>query len=131
MRLLLEDSRMQRIVRLIGEEALPDEQRLVIEGARLLQEACLQQSAHDPVDTFCRPEKQLALLRAVLHFIGRAREVIKRGAPIHRIRQSSVREEIVRSKEKIANDHLELFQALMRQIDAELDALYGEFRRSR
>src|SRR5208282_1943816 len=55
MRLLQEDSRLQRIVRLIGEDALPDEQRLIIEGSRLLQEACLQQNANDPVDTFCRP----------------------------------------------------------------------------
>lgn len=131
MRLLQEDSRLQRIVRLIGEEALPDEQRLIIEGARLLQEACLQQNANDPVDTFSRPEKQLALLRAVLHFLARAREIVKRGAPIHRIRETAVREETVRAKEKIPNEKIEQFQALLRRIDGEMDALYQEFRRVR
>jgi len=129
MRLLQEDSRLQRIVRLIGEDALPDEQRLIIEAARLLQEACLQQNASDPVDTFCRPEKQLALLKAVLHFIERAKEVIKKGAPIHRVRELAVREEIVRAKEKIANDEPDRFKELMRRIDLEMDALYRDFRR--
>jgi V/A-type H+-transporting ATPase subunit A len=131
MRLLQEDSRLQRIVRLIGEEALPDEQRLIIEGARLLQEACLQQNANDPVDTFCRPEKQLALLRAVLHFLARAREIVRRGAPVHRIRETAVREEIVRAKEKIPNERIEQLQELMQEIDGEMDALYQEFRRRR
>ncbi len=129
MRLLQEDSRLQRIVRLIGEDALPDEQRLIIEGSRLLQEACLQQNANDPVDTFCAPEKQLALLGAVLHFVRRAEEIVKKGAPIHRVREMAVREEIVRAKEKIPNDKLELFKELTGRIDGEMDALYRDFRR--
>jgi V/A-type H+/Na+-transporting ATPase subunit A len=127
MSLLQEDSRLQRIVRLIGEEALPDEQRLTIEAARLLQEACLQQSATDPVDTFCRPEKQIGLLRAVLRFVARAREVIAKGAPIHRIREAAVREEIVRAKEKISNEAFETIDELVRTIDQEMDALYQEY----
>jgi V/A-type H+-transporting ATPase subunit A len=131
MRLLQEDSRLQRIVRLIGEEALPDEQRLIIEGARLLQEACLQQNANDPVDTFSRAEKQLALLRTVLHFVARAREIVRRGAPIHRIRETAAREEIVRAKEKIRNEDVEQFHDLRRRVDEEMDALYQEFRRTR
>jgi V/A-type H+-transporting ATPase subunit A len=127
--LLQDDSRLQRIVRLIGEDALPDDQRLVIEGARLLQEACLQQNATDPTDTFCRPEKQLGLLRAVLHFVARAREVVKRGAPIHRIRETAVREELVRAKEKIPNERPELLKELLQKIDQEMDSLYSEFQR--
>lgn len=129
MRILQEDSRLQRIVRLIGEDALPDEQRLIIEGSRLLQEACLQQNANDPVDTFCAPQKQLALLGAVLHFIRRAAEVVKKGSPIHRVREMAVREEIVRAKEKIPNDKLEQFTELTRRIDAEMDALYRDIQR--
>jgi V/A-type H+-transporting ATPase subunit A len=125
--LLQEDSRLQRIVRLIGEEALPEEQRLAIEGARLLQEACLQQNATDPVDTFCRPEKQVGLLRAVLRFVARGREVIARGAPIHRIRGAAVREEIVRAKEKIPNEGFAAIEDLHRRIEQEMDALYQEY----
>ncbi len=131
MRLLQEDSRLQRIVRLIGEEALPDEQRLIIEGARLLQEACLQQNANDPVDTFCHPEKQLVLLQLVLHFVARAREVVKRGAPIHRIRDTAIREELVRAKEKIPNESVAQLHALRQRLDEEMDALSQEFRRVR
>lgn len=131
MRLLQEDDRLQRIVRLVGEDALPDEQRLIIEGSRLLQEGCLQQNANDPVDTFCRPEKQLGLLKAILHFVVRAKEIIKRGAPIHRIREMPARESIVRAKDKIPNDKPELLDDLMAGIDREMDALYAEFQKVR
>jgi V/A-type H+/Na+-transporting ATPase subunit A len=129
LQLLQEDSRLQRIVRLIGEDALPDDQRLVIEGSRLLQEACLQQNANDATDTFCRPEKQLGLLKAVLHFVARAREIVKRGAPIHRVREMLAREDLVRAKEKIPNDKPELLRDLMAKIDREMDMLYGEFQK--
>jgi V/A-type H+-transporting ATPase subunit A len=118
-------------VRLIGEDALPDEQRLVIEGSRLLQEACLQQNANDSTDTFCRPEKQLGLLKAILHFFTRAREIVKRGAPIHRVRETPAREELVRAKEKIPNDKPELLKTLMAKIDREMDTLLSEFQRVR
>ncbi|HYB89553.1 MAG TPA: V-type ATP synthase subunit A [Candidatus Binataceae bacterium] len=131
MRLLQEDNRLQRIVRLIGEDALPDEQRLTIDAARLLQEACLQQNANDPADTFCRPEKQIAILRAILHFVERAREVTKKGAPIHLIQEAKVRADIVRAKEKIPNDRLDLFAELMRATDQEMDALLQEVQRTR
>ncbi len=129
LQLLQEDSRLQRIVRLVGEDALPDDQRLIIEGSRLLQEACLQQNATDAIDTFCRPEKQLGLLKAVLHFVARAKEIVKRGAPIHRIREMSPREELVRAKEKIPNDQLDMLKALTALIDREMDALYTEFQK--
>jgi V/A-type H+-transporting ATPase subunit A len=131
MRLLQEDDRLQRIVRLVGEDALPDEQRLIIEGSRLLQEGCLQQNAIDPVDTFCRPEKQIGLLKAILHFVARAGEIIKRGAPIHRIREMPARERIVRAKDQIPNDKPELLDELMAAIDREMDALYAEFQKVR
>ncbi len=129
LQLLQEDSRLQRIVRLIGEDALPDDQRMTIEGARLIQEACLQQNANDRIDTFCRPEKQLGLLKAVLHFVARAREIVSRGAPIHRIREMPVREDLVRAKEKIPNDRPEAIKELVQKIDREMDSLYGEFQK--
>lgn len=131
LQILQEDSRLQRIVRLIGEDALPDDQRLIIEASRLLQEACLQQNANDPVDTFCSPEKQLGLLRAVLHFVARSREIVKRGAPIHRIRETPAREELIRAKEKIPNDKPEILKELASRIDSEMDALYEEFQKVR
>ena len=79
------------------------------------------------MDTFCCPEKQLALLRLVLHFLARARELVKRGAPIHRLRETAAREEIVRAKEKIPNESLEGFHDLMRGIDQEMETLAQEF----
>ena len=62
MALLARDAELSRIVNLVGPEALSDAQRWELEGAALMKEAVLQQSALDEVDTFCSPQKQFALL---------------------------------------------------------------------
>lgn len=127
--LLQQDDKLQKIVKLVGEDALPDDQRLITEGARLLKEALLQQGAFDEVDTYAIPERQLWMLRLILHFYDRADAVIKKGAPIYRIREMEVLEDIMRMKARIPNDELDQFEALLQSIDEEFDELeqdYGE-----
>ncbi|WP_457567451.1 V-type ATP synthase subunit A [Desulfurobacterium sp.] len=65
MKLLQEDDKLQRIVKLLGSEALPEEQKLTVEIANLVKEVFLQQNAFDPIDAYCPPEKQIALARAL------------------------------------------------------------------
>lgn len=123
MSLLQQDDKLQKIVKLVGEDALPDEQRLVIEGARLLKEALLQQGAFDEVDTYATPERQLWMLRVILHFYDRANALIKKNTPIYRVREMESLEDILRMKVRIPNDELDKFQELLQSIDAEFDTL--------
>ena len=127
MALLQQDDKLQKIVKLVGEDALPDDQRLVIEGARLLKDALLQQGAFDDVDMYAKPERQLWMLRIILHFYDRACEIIKKGAPIYRIREMEVIEDINRMKSRISNDELEKFQELLQSVDEEFDELEQEY----
>ena len=127
MSLLQQDDKLQKIVKLVGEDALPDDQRLVIEGARLLKESLLQQSAFDDVDMYAQPERQLWMLKVIIHFYERAGEIIKKGAPIYRIREMEAIEDINRMKARIPNDKLDKFTELLGEIDKEFDELEQDY----
>ena len=127
MHLLQQDGKLQKIVKLIGEDALPDDQRLVTEGARLLKEALLQQSAFDDVDMYTQPARQLWMLKIILHFYERAGEIIKKGAPIYRIRELEAIEDINRMKARISNDEIEKFSELLQSINEEFDELEQDY----
>ena len=125
--LLQQDDKLQKIVKLIGEDALPDEQRLIIEGARLLKEALLQQGAFDEVDTYATPERQLWMLKIILHFYDRASKIIKNGAPIYRIREMAIIDDINRMKARIPNDQIEKFEELFRRMNVAFDKLEQDY----
>ncbi len=127
MNLLQQDDKLQKIVKLVGEDALPDDQRLVIEGARLLKDALLQQSAFDEVDMYAEPTRQLWMLKVIMHFYQRAGEVIQKGAPIYRIRELEAIETINRMKARIPNDKIEQFTELLQEIDREFDELEEDY----
>lgn len=127
MDVLQKDDKLQKIVKLVGEDALPDDQRLVIEGARLLKDALLQQGAFDEVDMYATPERQLWMLKIILHFYERAGDIIKKGAPIYRIRELEAIDDINRMKSRIPNDKLEKFEELLQSIDEEFDGLEQDY----
>jgi V/A-type H+/Na+-transporting ATPase subunit A len=127
--LLQQDDKLQKIVKLIGEDSLPDEQRLMIEGARLLKEALLQQAVYDEVDTYAAPERQLWMLRIILHFYDRASDIIKKGAPIYRIREMAVIDDINRMKVRIPNDQIEKFEELLSRMNVAFDELERDYTR--
>ncbi len=83
--LLARDAELSRIVNLVGPEALSHAQRWELEGASLIKEAVLQQSALDPVDTFCSPKKQFALLDLTLTIYDRGAALIELGIPVQEL----------------------------------------------
>lgn len=127
MGLLQQDSKLQKIVKLVGEDALPDDQRLVIEGAKLLKNAILQQSAFDDVDMYAEPLRQLWMLKIILHFYERAGIVIKKGAPIYRIREMEAIERVNRMKARISNQQIDKFQDLLQELNQEFDELEQDY----
>jgi len=121
--ILRRDDKLQQIVKLVGEEALPDEQKLILDTARILQNAFLQQSAFDEVDTFAVPEKQLRMLNTILYYYHRGHDVLKKSIPIYKFQQLAVRNDINRMKSNIPNDKLEQFDAIDRAIDEQVEGL--------
>jgi V/A-type H+-transporting ATPase subunit A len=126
MKLLQQDYKLQRIIKLIGEDALPDSQRLILETARLLKTAFLQQNAFNNVDTYAVPKKQILMLKVIMHFYNRACEIIKTHIPIYKLLDLPVLNEIHRMKENILNDDTEPFRLITEQIDKQLEEIEKE-----
>ena len=125
--LLKKEQRLQQIVRLIGPDALPDTERLVLLVAEMIKNGFLQQSAFDKIDVYSVPEKQILILQLIMNFYSRALAVIKDGAPLVRISALSVREEIIRIKTSVPNNQLDMIQTVERHFDeqfSELEKLY-------
>lgn len=85
MSLLTQAEELARIVNLVGPEALSGAQRWILEGAALIKEGVLQQSALDPVDSFCAPERQFALLELILQIYRQGAELLERGVPVQEL----------------------------------------------
>jgi len=123
--LLQEDYQLQRIVKIIGEEALPDAQRLTLEAARWLKEGFLQQSAFDAVDMFCPPAKQMKMLKLILAIYQKAKAVLAQGVPFYQIRELEELSTLMRMKSTIKADELEKFDELEKSLGDKLEALAG------
>ena len=121
--LLQEDYQLQRIVKIIGEEALPDAQRLTLEAARWLKEGFLQQSAFDAVDMFCPPAKQMKMLKLILAIYQKAKAVLGQGVPFYQIRALEELGALMRMKSTIKPDELVRFDELEKNLSDKLEAL--------
>ncbi|MGC9348801.1 MAG: V-type ATP synthase subunit A [Anaerolineae bacterium] len=125
--ILQREDHLQQIVQLIGADALPDDQRLVLETARLLREGFLQQDAMDEVDTFASIEKQIKMLELSLSFHDRASHLVERGCPIVVIHNLPVVERIVRIKQMVPNDQIGRIDDIHQMLDKEMDELEQQY----
>jgi len=128
MEILSEESRLSQIVKLVGPDALPDEERLILEVARLLREGFLQQNAMDKVDAFSTIQKQIRMLELILHFHERALRIVKHGAPISIIHNLPVVDTLIRMKTQVSNDELVKMDDIQKIIDDQMNQLDTEYR---
>ena len=96
--LLQKESELEEIVQLVGPDALPDSEQVVLETTRMLREDFLQQNAYDDVDTYCSPSKQAGMLATILKFHEAASAAVERGADVKDIAALTVKEDIARMK---------------------------------
>lgn len=123
LQILNEEDSLNQIVRLVGPDALPDEQRLVLETAHLLTEGFLQQNALDPVDTFASLEKQIGMLQLICQFYDRALRVVKHGAVIKVIQELPIVHSLLRMKNDVANDKSERLEEMRHELTSQMDEL--------
>jgi V/A-type H+-transporting ATPase subunit A len=136
--LLKKEQRLSEIVRLIGPDALPDDQRLVLLTADIIKDGFLQQNSFDEVDMYCVPAKQVRLLELIMLFHEKAGSCIKLGAPLIKItglRSASagdagltIREELSRLKSAIKNDDPEGLPNFEREMRGALEELERGYR---
>jgi len=123
MNILQREAELADIVRLVGPEALPEEDKLMLEIARMIREGFLQQSAFDPHDSYSPPERDHAIMRAIMKFYEKAKEAVSKGVPVAKIRELPVRIRIVKMK-TYPNDVL--MNTLLPEILAEIDKEFSE-----
>ena len=127
MELLSEESRLQQIVKLVGPDALPFAERMVLETTRLIREGILQQNATDTVDAYSSVEKQIRLLELVLYFHERGMSIIRRGAPINLIHDLPIVDTIIRAKSSVTNEELGKLDDIRKQLDEQMSQLDAEY----
>ncbi len=115
--ILLEENRLMEIVKLIGADVLPDDQKLIIEIARVIRVGFLQQNAFHAEDTYVPLEKQLRMMEVILCLYHKCQEIVARQVPISKILQTGLFDKLVKMKYDIPNDQLELFDSYQSEID--------------
>jgi V/A-type H+-transporting ATPase subunit A len=117
LRLLQQEAELEEIVRLVGPEALPEGDKLLLLIARMIREDFLQQSAYHEVDTYCIPAKAGLMLKTIMKFYELAQEMLSSGAGIESIRSSPMVYRISRMKD-IPN---EVFEQRVKELWSEME----------
>ncbi|MDH3760995.1 MAG: V-type ATP synthase subunit A [Gammaproteobacteria bacterium] len=125
--LLAEADELERIVNLVGPEALSSKQRWVLESSGLIKEAVLQQSALDPIDSYCSPQKQFQLLDLMLQYHHSGSELIGLGVPVEQLIELEFGGELKRLKSTVANDDLTPLADYAQKIRQRFDSLRAEY----
>ncbi len=128
MAILQDADRLEKVAQLIGVDALPDHQRLIIETASLVKFGALQQNAYSDIDSFCSFEKSLAIIQAILVFYDESKKILDMGVHILSLLELSSFADIKRLKEEVPNDQLDKigeFIDRMKKEFEELSVKYG------
>jgi len=123
MKILQAEDELKNIVKLVGPEALPDKQRLILETSRIIRIALLQQNALDPVDTYCSPQKQFKMLKIIVDYHRLCDRVVSKGTPIFKVTQLPITEEIMRMKINVPNDQVKLLDDLESRMNKSFEEL--------
>jgi V/A-type H+-transporting ATPase subunit A len=126
--MLKQEQRLAEIVRLIGQDALPDEQKLILLTAQIIKDGFLQQNSFDEIDMYCVPEKQIRLLELIMEFYERAHTCIKLGTPLTKITETGLKEGLSRLKSTVKNNALSGFIAFEGKMRFALEGLERSYR---
>ena len=115
--LLNQESSLMEIVKLIGSDVLPDDQKLTLEIARVIRLGFLQQNAFHPDDTCVSLEKQYLMMDIILYLYEKSRALINRGMPVSVLKEQNIFEKIIAIKYDVPNSQLEKMEDYRKAID--------------
>ena len=121
--LLTQESSLMEIVKLIGADVLPDDQKLILEIAKVIRVGFLQQNAFHKDDTCVPMEKQFKMMEIILYLYKKSRSLISMGMPMSVLKEDKIFDKIISIKYDVPNDHLDLFDDYRKQIDDFYDAV--------
>lgn len=121
--ILNQESSLMEIVKLIGGDVLPDDQKLTLEIARVIRLGFLQQNAFHKDDTCVSMEKQFKMMEVILYLYQKSRELVARGMPMSVLKAEGIFEKVIAIKYDVPNDNLQLLDLYRKQIDDFYDAV--------
>ena len=121
--LLQEESSLMEIVKLIGSDVLPDDQKLVIETARVIRVGFLQQNAFHADDTYVPLEKQKLMMKTILHLHAKAKDIVVRNIPLSKILKLGLFDKLSKMKYDIPNSKPEMFDDYIEEITNKLASI--------
>ncbi|MCV0372942.1 MAG: V-type ATP synthase subunit A [Nitrosarchaeum sp.] len=122
---LQREDTLKEIVRLLGPEALPDEEKLILEVARMIKIGLLQQNSFDDVDTYCSPEKQYKLLKLLVDFYRKGQQALKEGAELSDIRAMGVIGSMLKARMEVKDDEMAKLEQLDKDMQEQFKAITG------
>ncbi len=121
--ILIEENKLMEIVKLIGSDVLPDDQKLTIEIARVVRVGFLQQNAYHKDDTYVPLDKQFMMMGAILNLYKCAKNAVNAGVTVSAITGTGLFEKVIKMKYDIPNDKPEMFRLLNVEIEEGINAL--------
>jgi len=118
--ILHEENNLMEIVKLIGSDVLPDDQKLTIEISRVIRVGFLQQNAYHAQDTYVPIAKQFKMMEVILHLYHRSKELIAASIPISKILETGMFDKVARMKYDIPNDKIGMFDQYIKEVDETL-----------
>ncbi|MCD8329500.1 MAG: V-type ATP synthase subunit A, partial [Lachnospiraceae bacterium] len=115
--LLNTESSLMEIVKLIGSDVLPDDQKLVLEIARVIRLGFLQQNAFHPEDTCVPMQKQFLMMETILYLYQKSRELVTMGHPMSVLKENKIFDKVIAIKYDVPNDKPEMFDEYHKAID--------------
>ena len=123
MTILTQESSLMEIVKLIGADVLPDDQKLTLEIARVIRVGFLQQNAFHKDDTCVPMEKQFKMMEIILYLYQKSRSLISMGMPMSILKEDSIFDDVIAIKYDIPNDRLDLLDDFKNRIDRFYDSV--------
>ncbi len=123
--ILQREDTLKEIVRLLGPEALPDEEKIILEVARMIKIGILQQNSFDEVDTYCSPEKQFKLMKLLVDFYNEGQQALKDGASLADIRAMSVIGNLLKARMEIKDDEMDKLEQLGEKMREQFKSITG------
>ena len=116
--LLSQESSLMEIVKLIGGDVLPDDQKLILEIAKVIRVGFLQQNAFHKDDTCVPMEKQFKMMEIILYLYRKSRSLISMGMPMSVLKVDPIFDQVIAIKYDVPNDNLALLDDYKKKIDA-------------
>ena len=121
--ILQKEDTLKEIVKLLGPDALPDEEKLVLEVARMIKIGVLQQNSFDEIDTYCSPAKQFKLMNTILSFYHKGQDALKSGASLQDIMALDVVPTMTKARMVIHDDALDKLDSIRANMDEQFGGL--------